>query len=190
MESKGRSVATRSPTISVICVLKATTPKNAKDSVELTATAIDQIQTSLRTVAQSANQVRAHEEMLREAGVRLDRAGAALLYKLRVHSDSAFRVTSLATLLGVDTPTVTRKVQQLERLGYVTRSPDSQDRRATRISLTTAGEETLDRILAAHRERLGRVLARWSDDDVRTFATLLEMYATSIQEERDRSSDH
>ena len=171
-------------------MLKVTTPKNTKDSVELTAIAIDQIQKSLRTVAQSTNQARGHEEMLRVAGVRLDRAGAALLYKLHVHSDSAFRVTSLATLLGVDTPTVTRKVQQLERLGYVTRSPDSQDRRATRISLTAAGEETLDRILAAHRDRLGRVLARWNDDDVRAFATLLEKYAMSLQEERDLSSDH
>ena len=44
------------------------------------------------------------------------------------------RVSDLAELLGVDTPTVTRKVQQLERLGYVAIEPDAEDKRAKRVS--------------------------------------------------------
>ncbi|NNN02116.1 MAG: MarR family transcriptional regulator, partial [Acidimicrobiaceae bacterium] len=104
-------------------------------------------------MTQSTNQIRVHEELLRAAGVRLDRAGAALLYKLRLYADTPLRVTSLAALLGVDAPTVTRKVQQLERLGYVAREPDPDDGRASLIRLTTSGQETVDRILAAHRER-------------------------------------
>jgi len=42
------------------------------------------------------------------AGVRLDRAGSALLYKLYVYGD-ALRVTDLADFAGVDAPTVTAK---------------------------------------------------------------------------------
>ncbi len=140
----------------------------------------DQIQSGLKSVAQSANQARVHEELLRVAGVRIDRAGVALLYKLRSHDDTPSRVTSLAGLLGVDTPTVTRKVQQLERLGYVAREPDPDDGRASLIRLTDSGLDVLDRVLGAHRERLVRLFATWSETDVKLFATLLERFAESL----------
>ena len=58
-------------------------------------------------------------------------------------------MTTLADLLGVDAPTVTRKVQQLEQEGFVARHPDPDDRRATRIELSPAGRRTLQRVLDA-----------------------------------------
>ena len=75
---------------------------------------VDRFEEALQIVARSIMQVRLHERLLRSAGVRLDRAGAALLHKLAAGGDS-LRITDLAEMLGVDTPTVTRKVQQLER---------------------------------------------------------------------------
>ena len=160
-------------------MLKVNIPTPSPDPS--TATDVfDQIQSSLKSVAQSANQARVHEELLRVAGVRIDRAGVALLYKLRRHDDTPSRVTSLAGLLGVDTPTVTRKVQQLERLGYVAREPDPDDGRASLIRLTSRGLDVLDRVLSAHRERLVRLFETWSETDVQLFATLLERFAESL----------
>ena len=104
-----------------------------------------------------------------------------MLYKLRLYADTPFRVTSLATLLGVDAPTVTRKVQQLERLGYVARDPDPDDGRASLIRLTHSGQDTVDRILAAHRDRLTRLFDGWDDDDVRLFGALLAKFSESIR---------
>jgi len=172
-------------------VLKATNSRATTKPRSRTSRApIDQIQSSLQIVAQSTHQVRAHEQLLRAAGVRLDRAGAALLYKLRLHGGGSYRVTALAALLGVDAPTVTRKVQQLERRGYVARESDPDDRRASRIRLTASGEATLDRILAAHRERLERLFAPWRDEDVRTFATLLERFSESLLTDMENTDDH
>jgi DNA-binding MarR family transcriptional regulator len=93
---------------------------------------VDEVQEALATVARAFVQPRVHERLMRAAGVRLDRGGAALLYKLRLHGD-ALRVTALADLLGIDAPTVTRKVQQLERDGLVSRRPDADDGRAWRM---------------------------------------------------------
>jgi DNA-binding MarR family transcriptional regulator len=138
---------------------------------------------------QSNNKARIHEELLLAAGVRLDRAGAALLYKMRRHADAAFRVTTLAGMLEVDAPTVTRKVQQLERLGYVAREPDPDDGRASLIRLTASGQDTVDRILDAHRHRLARLLDGWKAEDVRTFATLLEKFSDSIRKEAEGNHD-
>jgi DNA-binding MarR family transcriptional regulator len=141
---------------------------------------VDRMQAALQVVVGAITQVRLHERLLHAAGVRLDRAGSALLYKLHVHGD-LLRVTDLAELLGVDTPTVTRKVQQLEREGMVSRRPDADDRRATRITLTPAGRRSLERVLEARRQWLDRVVEGWDEDELATFATLLGKFASSLE---------
>jgi DNA-binding MarR family transcriptional regulator len=127
-------------------------------------------------------QARLHERLLQSAGVRLDRAGAALLYKLYLHRD-ALRVTTLADLLGVDAPTVTRKIQQLEHDGYVVRHPDPDDRRATRIELSTAGRRTLQRVLDARRAWLGGLFENWDQGDLASFASVLGRFSTILEGE-------
>jgi len=141
----------------------------------------DRILSALSAIAQSATQARLHEQLLADAGVRVDRAGASLLAKLRHAGGAPLRVTTLAERLGVDTPTVTRKVQQLERLGLVVREADPDDRRAFRISLTEAGNETLDRLTAAKRRWLDRLLTGWSPDEVGEFSAHMEHFAESLR---------
>jgi DNA-binding MarR family transcriptional regulator len=145
----------------------------------------ERILAGLSTIAQSANKVRLHERLLADAGVRVDRAGAALLSKLQASADASVRVTTLAERLGVDTPTVTRKIQQLERLGLVARDADPDDGRAHRIRLTQDGCETLDRLTAAKRRWLSSLLDGWSTEDRTMFAQLLSAFADRLQLELD-----
>jgi DNA-binding MarR family transcriptional regulator len=168
---------------------KATTLPNADAGASSSNETIVQIQGYLQIMSQSMNQVRAHEHLLQAAGVRIDKAGIALLFKLQRHGDSPLRVTDLADLLGVDPPTVTRKVQQLERLGFVVREADAEDGRATRIQLTQDGRDTLERVLAAHREFLARVFDDWADQDLKTFASLLERFSETIRVEVEKNRD-
>jgi DNA-binding MarR family transcriptional regulator len=60
------------------------------------------------------------------------------------------RITELAALQGVAQPSMTAVIGALGQAGYVTRTPDPTDRRATLISLTAAGEQFL-----AERRRAG-----------------------------------
>ena len=143
---------------------------------------IDQIEVALQVVARSMTQARLHERLLQTAGVRLDRAGSALLYKLYVNRDS-LRVTTLADLLGVDAPTVTRKVQQLEQEGYVTRHPDPDDRRATRIELSPAGRRTLQRVLDARRAWIASLFEGWDRAELGAFASALGRFSTTLEGE-------
>lgn len=92
-------------------------------------------------------------------------------------------MTDLAEMLGVDTPTVTRKVQQLERDGLVDRHPDPDDRRATRIHLTPAGRRTLERVRRARRAWLDQLLAGWDDEDLSTLASLLGRFADDLEQD-------
>jgi DNA-binding MarR family transcriptional regulator len=151
----------------------------AGSAEKATGRSVDQIEAALQIVARSITQVRLHERILDAAGVRLDRAGAALLHKLYAHGDS-LRVTALAELLGVDTPTVTRKIQQLERDQLVSRQPDPDDRRATRIRLTAAGRRTLQRMLKARRAWLDELFGDWDEADLVEFASLLGRFSTEL----------
>ena len=94
-------------------------------------------------------------------------------------------MTSLADRLGVDTPTVTRKIQQLERLGLVARDADPDDRRAHRIRLTDDGRETLVLLNDAKRRWLAALLEGWSIEDRDAFALLLGAFADRIELELD-----
>ena len=148
-------------------------PKPAKES-------LDEIREAFWIVGRSMGQVRVHERLLQAAGVRIDRAGGALLYMLHAHGESV-RVTGLADLLGVDAPTVTRKIQQLERDGLVARHADVEDHRATRIGLTAKGRRTLERVSRARGVWFDRLLEGWDESDLAAFASMLERFAASLE---------
>lgn len=168
---------------------KATTLTITENCASSSNEAIVQIQECLSIMVQSMNQVRAHEHLLQAAGVRIDKAGIALLFKLQRHGDSPLRVTDLAELLGVDPPTVTRKVQQLEKLGFVIREADAEDGRATRIQLTQDGRDTLERVLKAHRESLARLFDSWSEKDLDTFSSMLKRFSETLRIEMESNRD-
>jgi DNA-binding MarR family transcriptional regulator len=130
-------------------------------------------------------QAAALERVLSSAGVRVDRAGAALLYVLHEQRDPV-RVTGLAELLGTRSATVTRKVQQLEKAGLVARHGDPQDGRVTRISLTVVGRRTLERVLKARHAWFDGLLAEWGEDELVVFAASLERFAAALERDMEQ----
>lgn len=140
---------------------------------------IANIEAALQSVARLATLMRAHEKMLARAGIHLDRAGATLLRELS-YCDNALRLRDVANRLGIDGPAVTRKVQQLEAEGLVSRSHDTEDKRAYRLIITPAGQAMIDRLVTAKQEWLASVLSDWSEKDQARFAVLLERFAADI----------
>ncbi|MFI7586492.1 MarR family winged helix-turn-helix transcriptional regulator [Spongisporangium articulatum] len=69
------------------------------------------------------------------------------------------RLGDLAAREGVAPPTLTRIVALLEECGYVERSPDPADRRASLVSATGAGEAVLSGVGGARRSKLAQRLA-------------------------------
>ena len=134
---------------------------------------------ALLSLARVMNQFKTHDTFRRRAGVDLDRGGAALLYKLFSEGEDV-RLGELAERLGIDSPAVTRKVQQLERDGLVTRSPDPLDARASRVRLAPEGRRSIEKLLAARELWLDEVLGGWSEHDRAELARLLQQLATTI----------
>jgi DNA-binding MarR family transcriptional regulator len=142
--------------------------------------AIGEIESALHSLARCLKQSRLHEFLLAQARVDADQAGLAILYVLHLKG-SGLRVTDLAEQLRIDAPAVTRKAQQLERSGLVSRSRDTADARATRLKLTAAGRRTISRFLAARRKWLTSLLAGWPEAEQAEFARLLRQFSSDIQ---------
>jgi DNA-binding MarR family transcriptional regulator len=81
--------------------------------------------------------VRAIEAELASQGLDLSFTQYLILKKSQ--QLGAVSATELARAVELDGGAMTRKLDQLERKGYLRRSPHEQDRRALRIELTEAG---------------------------------------------------
>jgi DNA-binding MarR family transcriptional regulator len=81
--------------------------------------------------------VRAIEAELASQGLELSFTQYLILKKTKLLGPAS--ATELARAVEIDGGAMTRQLDQLERKGYLRRTPDAQDRRALRISLTDAG---------------------------------------------------
>lgn len=69
-----------------------------------------------------------------------------VLWFLRAANRYSNTLQVLARYLGQTKGSVSQSVQLLERRGYLTRTPDAQDRRVMRLELTAAGESLLGEV--------------------------------------------
>lgn len=81
--------------------------------------------------------VRAIESELTSQGLELSFTQYLILKKAQ--QLGAVSATELARAVEIDGGAMTRQLDQLERKGYLRRTPHAQDRRALRIELTDAG---------------------------------------------------
>jgi DNA-binding MarR family transcriptional regulator len=101
-------------------------------SGELHRPSLSMLLTMVRT-----EMVRAIETELTNQG--LDLSFTQYLILKKAQQLGAVSATELARAVELDGGAMTRQLDQLERKGYLRRSPHEQDRRALRIELTNAG---------------------------------------------------
>src|SRR5919198_2481869 len=106
---------------------------------------------------------------------RLDPASVFVLHHL--HASGPLRVSELARCLQLDASTVSRHVAHLQDGGYLTRSGDPDDRRATRVLLTDRGRAVLDETMRARAAVVDRATSDWPDRDRETLTTLMTRLA-------------
>lgn len=105
-------------------------------------------------------------------------------YHLLVHlvKDGPQRAGSLAEIVHSDPSTVSRQIAHLCKLGYVERTADPDDGRATLIAATAEGERVFEQ--NRHRRAVGiaTMLASWQLDERVALADLLGRFVTAIED--------
>jgi DNA-binding MarR family transcriptional regulator len=134
---------------------------------------------SLLEIVSMMNQPQRDEVLIREAGIRLDRA----LFPLLVHvgRSGPIGVVDLADRVGRDHTTVSRQVAKLESLGLVRREGRRSDRRVREATITPKGKVMTDLVDRA-RERIGReIFQRWPVAEVDELIRLTRKLAAAFQ---------
>ena len=98
----------------------------------------------------------------------------------QVQANGSLRVSELAGCMGLDASTASRHVRHLEDGGYLARTGDPGDRRASRVRLTPKGRGALARAMRARAAVVDRAIADWPGEDRAALTTLLTRLADSV----------
>jgi DNA-binding MarR family transcriptional regulator len=105
----------------------------------------------------------------------------AMMFVLhQVQANGSLRVSELAGCMGLDASTASRHVRHLEDGGYLARTGDPGDRRASRVRLTPKGRAALIRAMRARAAVVDRAIADWPVTDRANLTTLLARLADSL----------
>jgi DNA-binding MarR family transcriptional regulator len=119
------------------------------------------------------------EVLIREAGIRLDRALFPLL--VGIERFGPIGVGELADGVGRDYTTVSRQVAKLESLELVERHASAADRRVREATVTQKGKAMTD-LIDAGRERIGRaVFETWDPHDIDELVRLMRKFADAVK---------
>ncbi|MFD4833983.1 MarR family winged helix-turn-helix transcriptional regulator [Streptomyces uncialis] len=101
--------------------------------------------------------------------------------------DSPVTAGDLAGRANVTTGAVTGILNRLERGGFVTRSPDPDDRRRVRVEAVPAAAERVRAVYDPYQARLASLFADYTPDEIAVLADWLTRASTLAREYLDDS---
>lgn len=104
----------------------------------------------------------------------------SVLKELARRGQAPIGILAKATLLGA--PTVTGVVDRLERQGWVTRAPGTEDRRQVLITISSTGMKLLAKNPPSLLETFCRRLARRPQDEQRQITDALQTAADMLEQ--------
>ena len=116
---------------------------------------------------------RLSRQMRRETIGDLTASQFSALAAVNLHGP--LRLADLVAVEGVSAPTLTKIVGALEALDLVKRTPDADDRRSVRISITTHGRKQLERMRSKRTAFLARRIERLPEADRERLAAALDV---------------
>jgi len=126
-----------------------------------------------------ANQPKRDVQLLKEAGVDLDRALFPLL--VGVEKRGPIGVVDLADAVGRDYTTVSRQVTKLEDLGLIKRQSSKIDSRVKEATLTAKGRALANKISQARETRMNRALGKWNKQDLADVTHLMRRLVDDLK---------
>jgi DNA-binding MarR family transcriptional regulator len=133
---------------------------------------------SLTATTRALHSPHLYAAMVRRAGVPIRPNLFTVL--TRLHELQPARLADVADNTGYDPSTVSRQIAELVDLGYVSRVRDTNDARARVLTVTDAGQATVDAVWAAWHVFLGEITAGWAADERRSFLEQLQRFGTVL----------
>lgn len=91
------------------------------------------------------------------------------------------RLSELGERLLIQPPSVSTVVDRLEKQGFLSRTPSSDDRRARELSLTDKGRMLVKAVMKQHPARLEKLLSGLSEKERESLVGILKKLNTHIE---------
>lgn len=131
---------------------------------------------------------RARHALMRAADARLARSVTGItttqlgaLFLIRRQPDCLLK--ELAKGLGLNSSAVTGLAARLQRAGYIERRACEEDRRASRLRLTSLGEETVQRVMPELAELNAALTKNFTDAELEIVERFLSATIQRFEEE-------
>lgn len=135
---------------------------------------------ALLDIVSMMNRPQRDEDLIRAAGIPLDRALFPLL--VGIERFGPIGVVDMADRVGRDYTTVSRQVAKLDSLGLVERRGSAADGRVREAVITAKGKAMTDLVDRA-REKMGQaVFASWEPQEVDELVRLMRKFADAVKD--------
>lgn len=139
---------------------------------------------ALIEIVSAMNRPQRDDDLIREAGISLDRALFRPL--VTIERLGPIGVVELAARVGLDYTTVSRQVAKLERLGLVARRESAADARVREAVITKKGRALTDALDAARERMSRRIFEDWPEKDVADLVRLMTRFAEALRTDSER----
>ncbi|MBN9029401.1 MAG: MarR family transcriptional regulator [Rhizobiales bacterium 63-7] len=150
--------------------------KNVQNTLD--SASLRELHGALIDIVSVMNRPQRDEEMVRQAGIALDRALFPLL--VMIERLGPIGIVDLADRVGRDYTTVSRQVSKLEELGLAERRESAADRRVREAVVTAQGKVMTDKVDAAREKMAREIFAGWDAGDVTDLIRLMRRFATAV----------
>ena len=150
--------------------------KNVQNTLD--STSLRELHGALIDIVCVMNRPQRDEEMVRQAGIALDRALFPLL--VMIERLGPIGIVDLADRVGRDYTTVSRQVSKLEKLGLAQRHESPADRRIREVIITAQGKAMTDKVDAARETMARTIFADWEDGEVKDLIRLMCRFANAV----------
>ncbi len=150
--------------------------KNVQNTLD--SASLRELHGALIDIVSVMNRPQRDEEMVRQAGIALDRALFSLL--VMIERLGPIGIVDLADRVGRDYTTVSRQVSKLEELGLAERRESAADRRVREAVVTAQGKVMTDKVDAAREKMAREIFADWDAGDVTDLIRLMRRFATAV----------
>ncbi len=146
----------------------------------LPGSGFDRIEPAARILQLAAVIVREMDKIAKDEGL-INQGDYQVLSILRIsrHLGEEMTITDVAGRLASTTATMVNRVDRLEALGYVRRTPHPTDRRALYLAVTPEGIACVQRIVVLRTRRRERWLACLTDEERASLTKLLGKLASA-----------
>lgn len=135
----------------------------------------DQIEQELFKLLRRANAIHVSTS---SGEIELERSSYGIL--CFIADNGPQRLGAIASAFQLDPSTVTRQVHTVVNLGLADRATDQSDRRATVLSLTTLGQDSVKSAREHRRRMLEAILGEWTLEEREQFSRLLTRFNRTV----------